>query len=74
MLSQIQPGKYIMRNGQYAQIRKQIANGWQGNVLSHFSHRGGLQNTWDENGRDRGGLSHYDLVAPAVIDAEDHEV
>jgi hypothetical protein len=74
ILCEIRPGKYVMRNGKYAQIRKRITmgigQGWQGNVLSHFSHRGGLQNLWDENGRDMGGLSQYDLVSLAVIETD----
>lgn len=74
---EIQPGRFVTKGGQYAEIlsQKTMRNGtvkyWHGRVLLSFTDRHGMQNAWNEDGSDMGGNPDLLLVAPAVIDASD---
>jgi hypothetical protein len=78
-LLRIQPGKYLTRGGRYVDIHSQQTMGggqikfWHGFILSHFSHRGGSQGAWDENGENMGDDRSLDLVEPAYSN-EDAQV
>lgn len=74
-MKNVEPGVYETRGGKFAHIisQKETTGGRKflhGFVLSHISHRSGLQGEWNLNGTDHAGNTNIDLVAPAYEQTE----